>query len=124
MQTRRSFIAVAAGAAVSAPSALRELLGRRLPEPAVTASCKPELAPHIDAAWSADSVVLVHPLRGSVALNTTGALLLSLCDGRRSISQLAGIVAPVVGVEPECLVDDTLALFGALDARGLVCMTA
>jgi hypothetical protein len=66
-------------------------------------------------------MVLVHPAQGKVrVLNRVGTRLWELADGRRSVEEVARIVADEYGVEPDRARADALAFFADLDDRGVL----
>lgn len=87
----------------------------------VTATAVPRL--HPKARLQRDDVrgrdVLLYP-EGLVALNPTGAEILSLCDGVRSVAQVVATLAQRYGMSGETLEADVTAFLDGLAAKGLV----
>ena len=66
-------------------------------------------------------IVLVHPAQGKVrVLNRVGSGLWELADGRRSVEEMAGIIAEQYGVDPDRARADSLAFFSDLADRGVI----
>jgi hypothetical protein len=66
-------------------------------------------------------MVLVHPAQGKVrVLNRVGARLWELADGRRSVEEMADIVADEYDVDLERARADALAFWSDLAERGLL----
>jgi len=66
-------------------------------------------------------MVLVHPAQGKVrVLNRVASGLWELADGRRSVEEMAGIIAEQYGVDPARARSDSLAFFSDLADRGVI----
>jgi hypothetical protein len=66
-------------------------------------------------------MVLVHPAQGKVrVLNRVGSRLWELADGRRSVEEMAVIIADEYGVGLDRARGDSLAFFADLAGRGLL----
>jgi coenzyme PQQ biosynthesis protein PqqD len=80
---------------------------------------KPRLATGVRLQWDRvrDRQVLLYP-EGALALNATAADVLALCDGERTIEEIAGELS--VRYEGAVVDDDVERLLAAIADRGLV----
>ena len=60
--------------------------------------------------------VLLYP-EGTVLLNDTGAAILQLCDGRRSVAEIAGVLQERYGTD---VTSDVIAYLSGLAERELI----
>lgn len=72
------------------------------------------------SAFGRDYVLLDPPGRTLRGLNQTGALVWQLCDGHRTVGEIAREVAHEFDVEPERALSDVQKFLEALAARGLL----
>ncbi len=63
--------------------------------------------------------VLLSPERG-LALNPSGARILALCDGVRSVAEIARAIASETNADARAIEADAVAFLGEIEARGLV----
>jgi hypothetical protein len=78
--------------------------------------------PHVEAEVIDNEVVLYHPrLASALYLNPTAALIWGLCDGKRSIREIQGIIEnsypDAVSTE---LLNDILASLASLQKSGVI----
>ena len=65
--------------------------------------------------------LLYNPSRDEAsALNRTATEVWSLCDGRLTLSEIAGVLGERYGVSDTMLLDDVARVLAALRARGLI----
>jgi len=87
----------------------------------VTADKKPRRAAGIASRKIGEETVLVSPKTGKVfVLNQTGSLIWGMCDGERSVDELATHLAAEFGVLREQAGTDVLELIEELAKRNLV----
>ncbi len=87
----------------------------------MSADKKPRRAPGIASRKIGEETVLVSPKTGKVfVLNETGGLIWEMCDGERSVDQVAAHLAAEFGILPEQAGEDVLGLIQELAKRGLV----
>lgn len=89
------------------------------PEAALTASSVPTLwrLARLDFEPVRQQHVLLYQ-EGAVLLNETGAVILGLCDGRRSIGEIAGILGERYKVD---VLEDVIAYLSQLVEKELIC---
>ena len=87
----------------------------------LTRESRPRLARKARLRWDrkASRHVLLYPERGLV-LNETAAQIVLLCDGARSLAQIAGELAARYQRDPGGLEAELLFYLGSLEQRGLL----
>lgn len=87
----------------------------------MSADKKPKRAAGIASRRIGEETVLVSPKTGKVfVLNETGSLIWEMCDGKRSVDELAAYLAADFGILPEQAGADVLELIQELAKRELV----
>jgi hypothetical protein len=82
---------------------------------------KPKAAPGTAARAIGQDTVVVAPKTGKVfVLNRTGGLIWGLCDGSRSVDELAGSLVAQFGISPQQARSDVQDLLQALAERQLI----
>lgn len=84
----------------------------------VTMSVRPRLASHARLQWDAvrEKQVVLTP-EGVLVLNTTASAILALCDGQRSVSEIA---AELSAQYNRAVDSDVLAFLNRLASKGLL----
>jgi pyrroloquinoline quinone biosynthesis protein D len=88
---------------------------------ALTRECRPKLAPKAKLKWDrhGNKHMLLYPERGLV-LNETAAEILKLCDGERTIEQIASELAKTNDGPPSGVEGDVLLFLESLYTRALL----
>lgn len=81
----------------------------------------PEQVANVEAEVVGDEMVLYHPQSSNaVYLNATAALIWGLCDGRRSVREIVGLIENTYPDAGPALIDDVGAVVDQLQGSGVI----
>lgn len=82
---------------------------------------RPQLAPHVRHQTDrvTGAALLLHP-EGAVELSESADAIVRLCDGTRTIEQIAAALAEEFDATPAALLPDVTSCLAALTQRGLL----
>jgi hypothetical protein len=82
---------------------------------------RPERKPGLEEKTVADETLLYDPERETAfSLNNSATMVWKLCDGSRTVSDIADAIASELGVAAEDLIDDVSAAVRDLFKNGMV----